>query len=118
MSQYLIKIALTTLIVVAVSETAKRSTFWGSLLVSLPIVSLVSLFWLWSDTRDPAKVRQFCWNVIWLVLPSLALFALVPVLLKRGVAFWPAMIVGCAATIGCYALAIQLLERFRSSVVG
>ena len=117
MSQYLVKIALTTLIVVVVSETAKRSTLWGSILVSLPIVSLVSLFWLWSDTRDPAKISQLCSNVFWLVLPSLTLFALVPVLLKRGVAFWPAMIVGCAATIGCYALTVQLLERFRISAL-
>jgi hypothetical protein len=118
MSQYLIKVALTTLIVVLVSETAKRSTFWGSILVSLPVVSLVSLFWLWSDTRDPAKISQFCSNVFWLVLPSLALFALVPVLLNRGVGFWPALIVGCAATIGCYSLTVLLLNWFGSSNTG
>jgi hypothetical protein len=117
MSQYLVKIALTTLLVVAVSETAKRSTFWGSILVSLPVISLVSLGWLWSDTRDPAKISQFCASVFWLVLPSLALFALVPTLLKRGVGFWPAMAVGIIATIACYAITVQLLNRYGFSNV-
>ena len=38
MTQYLVKILLTTALVVAVSEVSKRSSLFGGLLASLPLV--------------------------------------------------------------------------------
>jgi hypothetical protein len=116
MTQYIVKIVLTALIVVAVSETAKRSTFWGGILVSLPLVSLLSMTWLWYETKDAQKIIS--WGVFWLVIPSLALFAVLPLLLKRGVGFWPALLSASAATCGCYFLMVLLLRRIGVTAVG
>lgn len=43
MLYYTIKILLSSLIIVAVSEIAKRSTMLGALLASLPLTSLLAL---------------------------------------------------------------------------
>ncbi|WP_242500188.1 hypothetical protein [Nitrosomonas eutropha] len=42
MWQYGIKIFITVVLVVAVSEISRRSSFWGAIVASLPITSLLA----------------------------------------------------------------------------
>jgi len=53
---YLTKIAITTLLIVVISEIAKRSSFFGALLASIPLVSVLAMLWLYIDTKDAMKV--------------------------------------------------------------
>ncbi|HVJ29669.1 MAG TPA: DUF3147 family protein, partial [Gammaproteobacteria bacterium] len=107
-SQYVIKIAVTALLVVVISEVSKRSTFVGALLASVPIVSVLAMIWLYHDTRDVAQVATLSRSVFWLVLPSLALFLLLPVLLARGYHFYASLAASIAATAVVYLGAISL----------
>ena len=87
MSQYLIKVLLTALLVVAIAEIAKRSTLMGAVLASLPLTSILAIVWLYTDTGDVARVAELAGSVFWLVLPSLALFMVLPAALKAGWSF-------------------------------
>ena len=42
MGQYALKIGLSALILVAIAEVAKRSTFWAAAVASLPLTSLLA----------------------------------------------------------------------------
>ena len=55
-SYYAIKLVISALLIVAISELSKRSTFAGALLASVPIVSVLAMIWLYTDTRDVAQV--------------------------------------------------------------
>ena len=56
---YLIaKAALSGIIVVAASEIAKRAPTLGALLISLPLVSILALVWLWRDSQRIAALSQ------------------------------------------------------------
>ena len=79
---YLIKIAVTTILIVAISEVAKRSSLVGAILASVPLVSVLAMIWLYIYTKDVNKVSDLASSVFWLVLPSLALFLVLPELLK------------------------------------
>lgn len=59
MTQYIIKVLITTALVVAVSEVAKRSTLIGGLVASLPVLSLLAMIWLYIDTKMPAGLPRF-----------------------------------------------------------
>jgi hypothetical protein len=107
-SQYVVKIVVTALLVVAISEVSKRSSFVGALLASIPIVSVLAMIWLYADTRDVAQVAALSRSVFWLVLPSLALFLLLPVLLARGYHFYFSLAASIGATILVYLGAISL----------
>jgi len=48
---------------------------------------LLSMIWLWRDTGDTARMASYSQATFWYVLPSLPMFLLIPVLLKRGFAF-------------------------------
>jgi hypothetical protein len=112
MTHLIVKYLLSAAVVVAVAEIAKRSSVFGGLVASLPLVSLLAIIWLYQETRDVAKVNSLCTSIFWLVPPSLVLFALLPVLLKMRVAFYSAFAASIAATIASYGLMIFVLNRF------
>ena len=111
MAYLIIKALLSGVIIAAVSEIAKRSPALGALVVSLPLVSLLAMIWLWRDTHDPVRLANHAEATFWYVLPSLPMFLLVPTLLRRGVAFWPALGAGCALTIALYLLLMWVGAR-------
>jgi hypothetical protein len=80
---YLLKIALSALMIVAITEATKRLGFWGALLAALPVLSLISMFWIYWETKDTQKIAAFSLQVFWFVIPSLGLFATLPWLLGR-----------------------------------
>lgn len=112
MSFYVVKIAVTTLLVVIISEVAKRSSIAGALLASVPLISVLAMLWLYIDTKDVEKVSALATSVFWLVLPSLVLFLTLPFLLKHGVHFYLGLTVSIAATVVGYLLMIAALNYY------
>jgi hypothetical protein len=112
MVYYLIKIAITTVLIVVISEIAKRSSFAGALLASIPLISVLAMFWLYVDTKDITKVSALATSVFWLVLPSLALFVALPLLLKQGLHFYLSISLSIGFTIGCYWLMVTILNYY------
>lgn len=112
MTQYIIKIILSALLIVAVSEIAKRNSFLGSLVASLPIISLMAMIWLYVDTRDAVKVARLSINIFWLVLPSLVFFLVLPWLLKMKVHFVASLVLSVVAMLLSYGLIIVLTRKF------
>lgn len=103
---------MTTLLVVVISEIAKRSSFAGALLASIPLISVLAMLWLYVDTKDVDKVSALATSVFWLVLPSLVLFLTLPSMLKQGVNFYMSLTVAVAVTVGGYFLMVQVLNYF------
>lgn len=111
MAYYVFKVAITALLIVAIAEISKRSSFIGALLASVPLVSVLAMVWLYIDTRDSDKVAALASSVFWLVLPSLALFITLPLMLKQGYNFYLSMGLSILITIGCYWLMVTLLNQ-------
>jgi hypothetical protein len=110
--QYTIKVLITAVVVVAVSELGKRSSFLGALLASLPLTSLLAFVWLYRGTGNVEAVASLSHGIFWLVLASLPLFLILPALLKSGVSFWPAFGASCVVTVGLYFGLVWVLRRF------
>ena len=112
MTYYLIKIGITTGLVVAVSEISKRSSVFGGLLASLPLVSFLGIIWLYLETGDAEKVGDLSKSVFWLVLPSLPFFLVLPYLLKRNVNFYISLSVATAVMFLLYLGMMAVLRRY------
>ena len=98
----LVKAVLSGVIIAIASEVARRWPGWGALIVSLPLVSVLAMIWLWRDTRDPVRLAAHAEATFWFVLPSLPMFLLIPYLLRQGASFWIALAAGCGLTIALY----------------
>lgn len=106
-----VKFIVTAALVVAIAELAKRSTFLAAILASIPLTSVLAMIWLYVDTGDAEKVAQLAGGIFWLVLPSLALFIALPILLHAGWPFGLSMLASMAFTVACYFLMIAILKR-------
>jgi len=112
MLQYAIKVLITAVVVVAVSELSKRSSLWGAVLASLPLTSLLAFVWLYRSTGNIEAIASLSHGIFWLVLASLPLFLILPALLKSGVGFWLAFAASCVVTVGLYFGLVWVLGRF------
>jgi hypothetical protein len=110
---YVLKVLISAVLIVAVTELSKRGgTFWGGVLASLPLTSVLAFLWLYRDTHDAAKISALSWSIFWLVLPSLTLFVALPLLLKRGIAFPLSLLVSIAIMVAAYLGTASVLRRF------
>ncbi|MEQ8195315.1 MAG: DUF3147 family protein [Rhodospirillales bacterium] len=107
-----LKTVVSAVIIVAVSEIAKRSPLFAGLVASLPLVSVLAIVWLYADTRNPQQVIDLSRGILLMILPSLIFFIVLPAGLKLGVAFVPALLAAIFVTAAAYWGYTVLLARF------
>lgn len=112
MGNTVVKFIITAGLIVLISEISKRSTLLAAFLASLPLVSVLAMLWLYIDSKDAQKVARFATDTLLLVIPSLAFFIALPVLLKKGLDFYLSMGLAAIITAGCYGLMLMILARY------
>ncbi|MGL4754473.1 MAG: DUF3147 family protein [Aeromonadaceae bacterium] len=109
---YLImKYLLTAGMVVLISELAKRSDRLGALVASLPLVTLLTLIWLYVEQQPAQKISNHAYYTFWYVIPTLPMFLLFPLLQAR-LGFVLALLASVLLTLVCFLLFALLLKRF------
>lgn len=106
-SKYLITAGL----VVLISEFAKRSDKLGGLIAALPLVTLLTLIWLYLEKQSITTIANHARYTFWYVLPTLPFFLIFPWLLSR-LGFWSSLGISALLTLLVFilfALAIKPL---------
>ena len=80
--------------------------------MSLPLVSILGILWLWRDTGDAERIAAHAQSTFWYVLPTLPMFLVMPAMLRAGAGFWPTLAVCCALTFALYLVTVWVLGRF------
>ncbi|MDF1657970.1 MAG: DUF3147 family protein [Verrucomicrobiales bacterium] len=114
-----IKLIFSAALIYFVNEVVvtRSKPLLGSMIASLPLVSIITFFWIWSGLKEsPAeqveKLASHSTGVFWFVLPSLPMFLIFPALLRKGISFWPSIIICCVITMLLYAGMAMILKRF------
>ena len=108
---YSIKIILTALVIVIVSEVSKRLPLLGSLIASLPLVSVLGMIWIFQETKETKKLITHAEGTFWYVLPSLPMFLFMPWMMRKGVSFYWSLTAGILLTVILYVIMTKLLSR-------
>lgn len=111
MGYLLFKYAVTAAVIVAVSEVAKRSDKLGALILALPLMTVMTMFWLFAENQSQEKIANHAWYTFWYVLPTLPMFVLFPWLISR-FSFWGAMTASLGITAVCFVALAFVLKRF------
>ncbi|MBI4432986.1 MAG: DUF3147 family protein [Candidatus Omnitrophica bacterium] len=117
MVMLIIKYALTSLVIVLVSEVAKRSDKAGALISSLPFVTIMVMIWLYFEKQGNLKIGNHAYYTFWYVLPTLPMFLVMPWLMAKGVHFWTSLIVGILVTFACFILTVFIAKRFGVNLI-
>lgn len=110
--EFLVRAVLSGIIVAAVALIARKSPAAGALIMSLPILSILAMIWLWRDTGDVEGLADHAEATFFYVLPTLPMFLLIPWILRNGQNFWIALLAGCAVTFLLYLITITMAARF------
>ena len=111
MSAWLIvKYLVTAAVVVLVSEVARRNDRAGALIASLPLVTVLTLVWLYVEKQPADKLANHARYTFWYVLPTLPMVLLVPLLLPR-LGFWATLAASAAITVACFGALAAVLRH-------
>lgn len=111
MLYYALKVFISAIVIVAITEIAKRNTGLAALVASLPLTSLLAFIWLHVEGFTVLQIADLSKKVFWFVLPSLLFFVLLPIFLKHGLGFWLSLGLSAITTIGCYLTFMLFLPR-------
>ena len=111
MTYIFIKYLITAAVVVLVSEVAKASDRLGGLVAALPMVTILTLIWLFVEKQPDIKIANHAYYTFWYVIPTLPMFLLFPYLLPKW-GFWLTLL-GCAVfTIVVFYLYAIVIKQF------
>ena len=108
----ILKTLISAVIIVAVSEIAKRYTWTAAIIVSLPLTSLLAFVWLYWDTKDAQKVIELSYSTIVMSLPSFIFFIILPLLLKLKQNFIFSILISVISTAIAYAIFMFFIRKF------
>ena len=107
-----IKTLISALIIVAVSEIAKKYTWTAAIIVSLPVTSLLAFVWLYWDTKDYQKIIDLSYSTLVMTVPSVVFFIVLPTLLKFKQNFIFSIIVSIISTAIAYTIFMYIIKKF------
>ncbi len=105
------KYLITAFVVVLVTELAKRSDKLGGLVAALPLVTVLTLIWLYVEGQPEQKIANHAWYTFWYVIPTLPMFLVFPFLLSR-VGFVGALGISVVMTMVTFAVFALVLKRW------
>jgi len=97
--------------VVLISEVAKRSEKLGGFIAALPLMTLLTLTWLYIENQSQEKIANHAYYTFWYVIPTLPMFLLFPYLLPKA-GFWMTLGISIAITVICLGLFVLLIKKF------
>ena len=106
------KILFTAMIIVGISEIAKRSTLIAGIVASIPLTSLLALTWLYFDTQSSSTVMDLSRNILLMIPPSLTFFIALYNLLGWNTAFTLSLLISIVLTAVVYWIYFYILNFF------
>jgi hypothetical protein len=106
------KAAISGLVIAFAAYVSDKWPTFGALIVSLPLVSLLVMFWMWQGGIETEKIAIHAESTFWLVLPGLPMFLILPVMLRNGWNFLPAIGVLSIGTIILYFVMVYIMKLF------
>lgn len=111
MTWIITKYLLTAGMIVFISEVAKRSDRLGGFIGALPLMTLLTLIWLYVENQPEEKIANHAYYTFWYVIPTLPMFLLLPYLLPR-LGFWLTLGASVIVTVVCFGLFALLMKNF------
>lgn len=105
---FIIKIVISGFLIALISSLAKTFPKWAALLTALPLMTFLSLIWIYIETKDLALLETYTKDVLIWVLPSLIFLIAAIYLFRAKIGFLITMGISTAALF----IGVVLFEKF------
>lgn len=96
---FLIKALISGILIATISSLAKTSPKGAALLTALPMMTFLSLIWIYLETKDLALLGTYTKDVLLWVLPSLFFFVAAIFLFRARIPFTATLALSTAALV-------------------
>ena len=112
MLYFLTKTILTAIIIIIVSEIAKKSSLLAAIIISIPLTSLLAFIWAYWESKDTEKIIDLSYNTMIMIIPSITFFIVLPIMLKFKFNFSISIIISILSTSIAYYIFIYFLKKY------
>ncbi len=88
---FIFKASVSGILIALISTLAKNYPKWAALLTALPLMTFLSLIWIYWENKNLEMLAQYTWDVFIWVIPSLIFFIAAYILFKKQIPFVWAM---------------------------
>ena len=106
----IVKTLISAFIILLAIEISNKSTLIAAIIIALPLVSIISLTWIWLETKDIEKISDLSTQIFWFVIPGSPMFLLLPILLNKGIGFYVSMVISCGVTVILFYIMQRILS--------
>lgn len=107
---FVIKTLLSALIIATVTKLSEHQTMGAAFIKSLPLTSLLVFFFMKYEGRTDKEIAAMSWDILYLVIPSLILFIVLPLMINKGFNFYVSLGTGIAAMSVGYFATIKIIS--------
>tara|TARA_Y100000589_G_scaffold326421_2_gene366156 strand:- start:82 stop:432 length:351 start_codon:yes stop_codon:yes gene_type:complete len=102
-----IKIIVTAIIIVVVSEIAKVNDKIGGLIAAMPLTTFLILFWMNYENSSVSKISNHMIYTLMYLIPTIPMFLIFPFCLNK-FGFWISILISIFITI----LSVLIVHQF------
>lgn len=92
-----IKLFTSAIIIALVTELAKKFPLYGGIIAALPLISLLSIFWLTIQGETIKQIQTFTMGVIIGLPATIIMLLVIYMMLKNSFSFLVALLAGIAS---------------------
>ena len=85
---FIFKAVLSGILVATISSVARTSHKWAALLTALPLITYLSMIWIYLEQRDLKILQNYTTDVLLWTLPSIIFFLVAIAMFKMRVPFF------------------------------
>jgi hypothetical protein len=111
----MVKILISAIIISVITEFSRRYPQQGGIIAALPIVSLLSILWLYTQGEQMEKISKFAIGVVWGLPGTVVMLLLIGIALKHSIHLFASLGLGIAGWLIVY-FAQDLIVKHMSSL--
>ncbi|MDQ0219720.1 DUF3147 family protein [Peribacillus cavernae] len=108
---FLVKTIISSIIIAAVTLIAKQYPKYGGIIAALPLVSLLSLFWLYLQGEPTKHLGNFLFGVLYGLPGTIILILIVALSLKYSLPFLMSLLLGISGWLVFLKLQGMIVEK-------
>ncbi|MEI5907713.1 DUF3147 family protein [Bacillus spongiae] len=106
----IVKVIISAIIIGVITEISRRFPQQGGIIAALPIVSLLSIIWLYTQGEQMDKLSKFAISVVWGIPGTVVMLLIIGVSLKHSINLFASLGMGIAGWLIFY-LAQDLIVK-------
>lgn len=107
----LLKILSSSLMIILITEIAKKHSAIGGLIAVLPVNILLALTWLYIEKKDIVLLGNFSNSAFWGIFPTMFFLIAISILFNNQNPFIPTIVIGLFVLGGFALLQLRILNQ-------